>query len=234
MKNVNDIKEREIASYSIRTDAGRLFFDLKWGDRENYLQITQSKKVGENDFHREKIVLSKSELLSFKDGILKAIGFLDAMENKLNPFSSESSKPQYANGYKSWEDADDEKLLSLFQEGKSMKEIGTILGRSRGAVKSRFVKIMQERGGELPIEEDNTNDIIRKQLEIMNTGKEWTKEEDDKLREMLLADKSQREIALELGRSESSIYYRTLKFVNELELTPDRIKEQYKSALNRV
>ena len=166
MKNVNDIKEREIASYSIRTDAGRLFFDLKWGDRENYLQITQSKKVGENDFHREKIVLSKSELLSFKDGILKAIGFLDAMENKLNPFSLESSKPQYANGYKSWEDADDEKLLSLFQEGKSMKEIGTILGRSRGAVKSRFVKIMQERGGELPIEEDNTNDIIRKQLEI--------------------------------------------------------------------
>lgn len=234
MKNVNDIKAREIVSYSIRTDAGRLFFDLKWGDRENYLQITQSKKVGENDFHREKIVLSKSELLSFKDGILKAIGFLDAMESKLNPFSSENSKPQYANGYKLWEDADDEKLLSLFQEGKSMKEIGTILGRSRGAVKSRFVKLMQERGGELPFEEDNTNDIIRKQLEIMNTGKEWTKEEDDKLREMLLADKSQREIALELGRSESSIYYRTLKFVNELELTPDRIKEQYKSALNRV
>lgn len=33
MKNVNDIKEREIASYSIRTDAGRLFFDLKWGNQ---------------------------------------------------------------------------------------------------------------------------------------------------------------------------------------------------------
>lgn len=44
MENVNSFKEREIASYSIRTDAGRLFFDLKWGDRENFLQITQSKK----------------------------------------------------------------------------------------------------------------------------------------------------------------------------------------------
>ena len=159
MENVNDIKEREIASYSIRTDAGRLFFDLKWGDRENYLQITQSKKVGENEFHREKIVLSKSELLSFKDGILKAIGFLDAIEKELNPLCSGNSKPQHINGYKFWEDADDEKLLSLFQEGKSMKEIGTILGRSRGAVKSRFEKIMQERGGELPIEEKKNNDI---------------------------------------------------------------------------
>ena len=51
MENNYSVKVREIASYSIRTDAGRLFFDLKWGDRENFLQITQSKKVGEGDFH---------------------------------------------------------------------------------------------------------------------------------------------------------------------------------------
>ena len=68
----------------------------------------------------------------------------------------------------------------------------------------------------------------------MKTAKRWTKEDEEKLREMLMDDKSQSEIALELGRSESSIYYRVLKIVNELELTPDRIKEQYKSALNRV
>ena len=149
MENVNAIKEREIASYSIRTDAVRLFFDLKWGDREKYLQITQSKKIGEDEFHREKIILSKSELIQFREGITKAIGFLDAIQGDIE--KPTGLKPFHANGYKPWDETDDEKLLLLYQEGKSMKEIGVLLGRSRGAVRSRFVKLMQEKGGELPM-----------------------------------------------------------------------------------
>ena len=152
MKNVNDIKEREIASYSIRTDAGRLFFDLKWGDRENFLQITQSKKTGENEFHREKIILSKSELIQFKDGILKAIGFLNVIQGDVE--GPISMKSQYENGYKPWDELDEEKLLLLYQEGKSMKEIGSLLGRSAGAVRSRFMKLMLEKEGELPMPDE--------------------------------------------------------------------------------
>ena len=149
MGNVNSVKEREIASYSIRTDAGRLFFDLKWGDRENLLQITQSKKIGEGDFHREKIILSKSELIQFREGITKAIGFLDAIQGDIE--RPTDMKPLHANGFKPWNETDEEKLLLLYQEGKSMKEIGVLLGRSRGAIRSRFVKLMQEKEGELPM-----------------------------------------------------------------------------------
>lgn len=152
MENVNSIKEREIASYSIRTDAGRLFFDLKWGDRENFLQITQSKKIGEEEFHREKIILSKSELIQFRDGITKAIGFLNAIQGDVE--KPIGLKSQHVNGYKPWEEADDEKLLLLYQEGKSMKEIGVLMGRSRGAIRSRFVKLMTENEGELPMPND--------------------------------------------------------------------------------
>jgi hypothetical protein len=152
MENNYSVKEREIASYSIRTDAGRLFFDLKWGDRENFLQITQSKKIGEGDFHREKIILSKSELIPFRDGITKAIGFLGAIQGDVErPIGL---KPQHENGYKPWGESDDEKLLLLYQEGKSMKDIGVLMGRSRGAVRSRFVKLMQEKEGELPMPND--------------------------------------------------------------------------------
>ena len=152
MENVNSIKEREIASYSIRTDAGRLFFDLKWGDRENFLQITQSKKTGENEFHREKIILSESELIQFKDGITKAIGFFNAIQGDVE--RSVDLKSQHVNGYKPWEEADDERLLLLYQDGRSMKEIGVLLGRSSGAIRSRFVKLMQENDGELPMPND--------------------------------------------------------------------------------
>lgn len=149
MENKDIVNEREIASYSIRTKSGRLFFDLKWGDKENYLQITQSKKTGENEFHREKIVLSKSELIQFRDGISKAIGFLSTIQGDVE--KPISVKSQHANGYKHWEKSDDEKLLLLYQEGKSMKEISELLGRSRGSIRSRFVKLMQEKEGELPM-----------------------------------------------------------------------------------
>ena len=149
MENVNAIKEREIASYSIRTDAGRLFFDLKWGNREKFLQITQSKKIGENEFHREKIILSKSELIQFREGITKAIGFLDAIQGDIE--RPTGLKPLHLNGYKPWDETDDEKLLLLYQEGKTIKEIGVLLGRSRGAVRSRFAKLMHEKEGELPM-----------------------------------------------------------------------------------
>ena len=149
MENVNSVKEREIASYSIRTDAGRLFFDLKWGDREKFLQITQSKKIGEGNFHREKIILTISELIQFRDGITKAIGFFNAIQGDVE--KSIDLLSQHVNGYKPWEEADDERLLLLYQEGKSLKEIGVLLGRSRGAIRSRFVKLMQEKEGELPM-----------------------------------------------------------------------------------
>ncbi|MBQ9215873.1 MAG: DUF3276 family protein [Prevotella sp.] len=152
MENVKAFKEREIASYSIRTVAGRVFFDLKYGNRENYLQITQSKKIGDNEFHREKIILSKSELSAFKNGITKAMGFLEAIREEVST--------QNSNGYRPWEDAEEEKLLLLYQEGKSMKEIGDILGRSRGAIKSRFEKIMQNRGGELPMTSEEFVQLI--------------------------------------------------------------------------
>lgn len=149
MENGNSFKEREIASYSIRTDAGRLFFDLKWGDRENFLQITQSKKIGEEEFHREKIILSKSELIQFRDGITKALGFFNAIQGDVErPIDL---KLQHTNGYKPWDENEEEKLLLLYQEGKSMQEIGVLLGRSRGAIRSRFMKLMQEKEGELPI-----------------------------------------------------------------------------------
>lgn len=152
MENVKAIRDCEIASYSIRTDAGRLFFDLKWGDRENFLQITQSKKIDEEDFHREKIILSESELMQFRDGITKAMGFLNAIHGEIErPNGLES---QNTNGYKPWENAEDERLLLLYQEGKSMNEIGALLGRSRGAIRSRFVKLMQEKEGELPMPND--------------------------------------------------------------------------------
>ena len=79
---------------------------------------------------------------------------MNAIQNEIEPSATIDTKSQHVNGYKPWVEADDEKLLLLYQEGKSMKEIGALLGRSRGAIRSRFDKLMEERGGELPTPND--------------------------------------------------------------------------------
>ena len=97
-------------------------------------------------------------MIQFRDGITKAIGFFNAIQSDVERPSD--LKSPHLNGYKPWERADDEKLLLLYQEGKSMKEIGVLLGRSNGAVRSRFEKLMQEKEGELPMPTDESSSPV--------------------------------------------------------------------------
>ena len=71
-----------------------------------------------------------SEKLDNDDAYYRLEEFL-----RLYPQSSRQNMARFYLGNFHYARGDYEKLLSLFQEGKSMKEIGTILGRSRGAVK---------------------------------------------------------------------------------------------------
>jgi ATP-dependent exoDNAse (exonuclease V) alpha subunit len=50
----------------------------------------------------------------------------------------------YPNAYTPWLEADDQKLLKLFQKGKSVKELTTIFGRHPGSISSRLKKHLGE------------------------------------------------------------------------------------------
>ena len=66
-----------------------------------------------------------------------------------------------------------------------------------------------------------------------NKGRRWSKEEDKRLSTLLLENRSQSEIAMELGRSEYEIFCRTKKLVDDLYITQDVLKNEYDKVFKR-
>ncbi len=70
-------------------------------------------------------------------------------------------------------------------------------------------------------------------VDASNKGRRWSKEEDKRLSTLLLENRSQSEIAMELGRSEYAIFCRTKKLVDDLYITPDVLKNEYDKVFKR-
>lgn len=58
-----------------------------------------------------------------------------------HPSYMEQQKAVYPNAYKPWTEIDDNKLVTLYKEGKSVNELMNIFLRNRGAIKSRLSKL---------------------------------------------------------------------------------------------
>ena len=62
-------------------------------------------------------------------------------QNTNHPSYMEQQKAVYPNAYKPWTEIDDNKLVTLYKEGKSVNELMNIFLRNRGAIKSRLSKL---------------------------------------------------------------------------------------------
>lgn len=151
MENVNDVvgkdcnESSDLLSYSMCTDAGFVFFDLKKGNHHDYLKITQSKSIDAHDYHRERIFLLKSELVQFRSELNKAIEFWgeDNLTEKHKERLSyiERLKRLYINAFKSWDRVSDEQLRYMYMEGKSIEHMMSVFGRSHKAIEKRIKKV---------------------------------------------------------------------------------------------
>ena len=54
----------------------------------------------------------------------------------------EEKRKQHPNAYKPWSEEDDERLLTLVNEKKSIKELSFIFKRNENAIRSRINKLM--------------------------------------------------------------------------------------------
>lgn len=59
------------------------------------------------------------------------------------PPTIEEIRKLYPNAYKPWPKDDDQKLLALYREGKSITELSLILKRNEGGITSRIKKLME-------------------------------------------------------------------------------------------
>lgn len=57
----------------------------------------------------------------------------------------EQQRSVYPNAYKPWTESDDERLVALYNEGKSISELAQMFLRNHGAIKSRIRKLTGER-----------------------------------------------------------------------------------------
>ena len=120
--------------------SGDVYFDIKKDAQEDYLKITQSKFMGSDERRREKIFIGRSELIEFRDAINKAIDFWN-LEIKEKPAKIVRITELAGNAYLPWEKEADEYLISLYKEGKSIKELADIFVRQRGGIRSRLKKL---------------------------------------------------------------------------------------------
>ena len=64
---------------------------------------------------------------------------------RVNSYTVEEKRKLYKNAYKKWSIEEDEQLLSLFGENKSIEELTIVFNRNEGAIRSRINKLAQKR-----------------------------------------------------------------------------------------
>ena len=60
-------------------------------------------------------------------------------------YSVSEIRNTHQNAYRPWEEVEELRLINLRNEGKTIKEIGNILGRNKGAISSRLRKIRERK-----------------------------------------------------------------------------------------
>lgn len=131
---------KDLLSFHISSHSGDIYFDIKEDIQENYLKITQSKFLGNNERRREKIFINRSEIIEFRNAINKVLNYW-SLEVKEEHFEKSYNPEQPGNAYLPWKKEADEYLISLYNEGKSLNELAEIFERNKGAIRSRLKKL---------------------------------------------------------------------------------------------
>ena len=71
-------KKEEVFTKRVRAGKRTYFFDVKAtkSEKDFYITITESKKIGENEFKKHKIFLYKEDFEKFADALAEAVDFV--------------------------------------------------------------------------------------------------------------------------------------------------------------
>lgn len=77
-------QKEEVFSKRVRAGKRTYFFDVKAtkSEKDFYITITESKKVGEDEFKKHKIFLYKEDFEKFADALAEAVDYVHEELNK--------------------------------------------------------------------------------------------------------------------------------------------------------
>lgn len=125
-------------------------------------------------------------------------------------------------GYLPWTNESDEKLELFYCEGKTVKELSEIFGRTNGAIRSRIKKLELKEKYQLDNSSELESQVETKQYnfqEIRKPHKQayqpWTNDADEKLVLLFREGKTVKELSEIFGRTNGAIRSRINKLLLE-------------------
>ncbi|WP_134089828.1 DUF3276 family protein [Olivibacter sp. XZL3] len=132
------MENSELFSEKITKGSRTYFFDVKSTEGGDlYLSISESKRTDEG-FERNRILVFEEDFNDFKAAFNRVAKKL-VSENK--SYSLDNIREKHPQAYQPWSLEDDEKLETLFCEGKSVKDLAFVFERNEGAIRSRIKKL---------------------------------------------------------------------------------------------
>ncbi len=147
--------------YSEKVTAGRrtYFLDLKeTGPGERCLTITESKRVGEDEFERHDVLVAQKDLEEFwrsLEALLLRAGLLQRTElewrhgkhsvkeeAEVAPEKNfEEIRAKYAKAYERWTEKEDANLKRAYETCKEIETLANTFQRQPGSIRSRLTKL---------------------------------------------------------------------------------------------
>ncbi|MBN2857244.1 MAG: DUF3276 family protein [Candidatus Delongbacteria bacterium] len=146
----------EVYSANFSTGSRTYFINmLEAKNNSKYVKITESRKVGENEYQKNRIMLFQNDLYKLSRVLNKAIARIKGSnddgtkeeesllsgENEENAAAESCGDPQFPNSGKRWTTEDEEKLEFLFKAGKTVEDLTEIFGRKQKGIESRLQKL---------------------------------------------------------------------------------------------
>lgn len=121
------------------------YLDLKEAvNGRQYLVITQSKTIEDDQYERIKMILFQDDIPEFAEAMSSVLEHYTPIED---PKTMEREayiaklRQRFPMAYLPWTKDEEEKLTQLFKAGKSYAELSQILQRQQGAIKARLSKL---------------------------------------------------------------------------------------------
>ncbi len=92
MENENNGYKDEIFTKRVRAGKRTYFFDVKStkSEKDFYITITESKRVGDDEYEKHKIFLYKEDFDKFRDALVETMGYVQTQ--LLNQLETQEQK----------------------------------------------------------------------------------------------------------------------------------------------
>ncbi len=139
-------KNKILFSKKVSASKGTYFFEVKESSLgEKYLLISYSHKDIKGEPKVDRVIVFLDRFLDFHSGYKSAVDFLMGVdkkeEEKIVSSRIEDQKKKYPNAFRTWDKDQDERLVSLYKDGKTIEEIAREMKRSNTSIEARLAKL---------------------------------------------------------------------------------------------